>query len=92
MNIAGVQSGMVGMALFDMWMDCLRASNKAHQTIGSPLLKAASDAFESYIATQEAGHTAQIAGLAAYVMTPKGGAQGISPQQLAPFLALNIMA
>ena len=58
--------------------------------IGSPLLKAASDAFESYLGTQEALHNAAIASLATYCLSPQGGAQLITPAQMAPLLALAV--
>jgi hypothetical protein len=98
MDIAGIQSGMVGMALFDAWdaifqkrIDSLLANRT--QGKGSPLLAAADQAFRSYISSVETQNGAQIQALSTYALTPSGnGASVITPQQMAPFLALNLMA
>ena len=93
MNLSGVQSGLVGMAIFDMYMDGMRKSHKKCRAQGSPLIAAVADAFEAYIHTQEVGHAAQIASVATYALNPGGGSvAAITPEQMAPFLALNIMA
>jgi hypothetical protein len=107
MDVAGIQSGLVGFALFDSWMDSMRKLNKCHRAIGSPLVAAAADAFESYLDATELQIGAQISALAPFALTPKsdlttyalnpGGASTalinpITPQQIAPFLALNVLA
>jgi hypothetical protein len=93
MDIAQVQSGQVGMAIFDMWEASVRKSHKSHKTLGSPLVAAAAEAFEQYIQTAEIGMAAQISGVAMYALSPCGhAASPITTQQMAPFLALNVMA
>jgi hypothetical protein len=108
MDIAGIQSGMVGMALFDMWYDSVRKAHGKSTGHGDPLVAAAAQAFESYIQTQEMGFAAQIATVgasiginsptgatsaAAYALNPGGhSVSPISQQDIAPFLALNVMA
>ena len=93
MEMAGVQSGMVGMALFDAWMASFKKLNKAHRVVGSPLVAAAAEAFEQYLDPQEIGHAAQISGLAMYALNPGGtSVSPISRQDIAPFLALNVLA
>lgn len=92
MNMAGIQSATVGMAFFDMWMAGVKKAHKANRTCGSPLVAAVADAFEAYLNTQEVGHAAQIAGAAVYALNPgRGSAKAVTSQQIAPFLALNIM-
>lgn len=94
MNVSGIQSGIVGIALFDMWEAAIsksNASNRAKQ--GDPLIAAADQAFRAYVQSAEMGFAAQIAGAATYALNP--GGQSVSPvtsQQIAPFLALNILA
>jgi hypothetical protein len=108
MNIAGIQSGLVGMAIFDMWYDAVKKTQGKSTAHGSPLVAAAAEAFESYIQTQELTFASQIASLGAnigintspnvgsslaYALNPGGNSVSpISQQDLAPFLALNIMA
>lgn len=92
MNAASIQSAQVGFALFDNWMATVKAAHKSQKCKGSPLVAAAAAAFEQYIQTAEVGMKAQIAGVAVYALNPKGtGAQGITVEQMAPFLALNVM-
>jgi hypothetical protein len=112
MDISSIQSGCVGMALFDMWFDSVQKAHGKKPVHGDPLVAAAAQAFESYIQTQEMGFAVQIASLGAnlginagtsttvnpasalaYALNPNG--QSVSPvsqQDLAPFLALNVMA
>lgn len=93
MDIAGIQSAMVGMALFDMWDSAVRKAGKSRRAEGSPLVAAAADAFEQYIGTVETQMGAQIQGLANYALQPGGNtAKLLSSSDIAPFLALNIMA
>jgi hypothetical protein len=108
MNIAGIQSGNVGMALFDMWFDSIQKAHGKRPVHGDPLVAAACQAFESYIQTQEMGFAAQIASvgasvgtnaaagasaIAGYALNPGGhSVSPISQQDIAPFLALNVMA
>jgi len=98
MNASGIQSAQMGFALFDIWQASLGKSKgghgKGHSKAqgGDPLVAAACEAFEQYIHTAEIGMAAQIAGVAMYALNPKGnGAQGITAEQMAPFMALNVM-
>ena len=96
MNASGIQSAQMGFALFDIWQASLGKSKGGHgkgKCKGDPLVAAACAAFEQYIHTAEIGMAAQIAGVAMYALNPKGdGAQGITAEQMAPFLALNLLA
>jgi hypothetical protein len=92
MTIDGVQSALVGFSMFDVWAASMNRVNHTHKHGQDPLVHAAFQAFEGYLQTQEAMHTAMIAG-AAYTLNAQGsGAQLITNQQLAPLLALNILA
>ena len=92
MDIAGIQSGLIGMALFDMWDGAVKKAQGAQKAKGSPLVAAAAQAFESYIQTTEAGFAAQISGAAAYALNPGGNSvHALTQQDMAPFLALNVM-
>ena len=93
----------IGFALFDMWMNGLKKSNKAKQAVGSPLLAAASAAFEQYVSTVEVQNAAMIDSVAQTALNPKSpviygvsangiNANPITSQEIAPFLALNVMA
>ena len=53
-------------------------------------VEAAFAAFEQYSKTVETQNQAMIEGLATYCLTPKGGV--ITAQQMAPLLALNVLA
>ena len=93
MNVSGIQSGLTGIALFDMWMAAVRKAQDGHKPEGAPLVAAAAEAFEAFVRGQEVVHSAQIAGAAAYALNPGGGsASPLTSQQLAPFLALNVLA
>jgi hypothetical protein len=93
MDVAGIQSGLIGFALFDMWSAAVQKSQKAHKAKGSPLVAAAAQAFEAYIQSTEIGIAAQISGAAAYALNPGGtSVHALTTQDIAPFLALNIMA
>lgn len=93
MDIAGIQSGMVGMALFDSWQAAVEKTRPGKKSHGSPLVAAAAAAFEQYIFTAETQMAAQIAGLSSYALNPTGtGARLLDSSDLAPFLALNILA
>ena len=97
MDVAGIQSGCVGMALFDLWdagvKKSLKAKKHAEHAQACPLVAAACDAFENYLQLEEIGQAAQIAGVATYALQPRGNCVSpVSSQQMAPFLALNIMA
>ena len=90
MNVASIDQALIGMALFDMWDAAIK---KTHKACGSPLVEAAADAFEAYILTTQIGMGAQIAGAAIYGLNPGGNsASGITAQDIAPFLALNVLA
>jgi hypothetical protein len=92
MDIAGIQNGVMGMALFDMWYGTVQKAHRAEKAKGSPLLAAASDAFEAYVQTAEVGFAAQIAGTAMYALNPGGNStHAVTAQDIAPFLALNVM-
>lgn len=92
MDMAGVQNAQVGFALFDNWMAGVQKTNKANKAKGSPLVAAAAQAFEDYIQTAEMGMAAQISGVAMYALNPTGAsASPVTAQQIAPFLALNVM-
>jgi hypothetical protein len=92
MDLAGIQSGLVGMALFDMWEAAVQKSRGTTQAAGSPLVAAAAAAFEQYIQNTEVGIAAQISGAAAYALNPGGtSVHALTTQDIAPFLALNVM-
>ena len=93
MDVAGIQSGLIGMALFDLWDAAVHKSHGAHRAKGSPLVAAAAQAFEAYIQSAEVGIAAQISGAAAYALNPGGNAvHALTMRDIAPFLALNVMA
>jgi hypothetical protein len=93
MDIAGIQNGLIGIALFDMWDAAVQKSQGAQKTKGSPLVAAAAQAFESYVQTQEIGFAAQISGAAVYALNPGGNSvHALTTQDIAPFLAMNVMA
>jgi hypothetical protein len=93
MDAAAIQNAQLGFALFDMWQSTVDKAGEARKTEGSPLVAAVAAAFEQYLKTAEIGMAAQIAGVAVYALNPHGtGAQGITAEQMAPFLALNVMA
>ena len=93
MDIAGIQKAMVGFALFDMWMATIQKTHKSGNATGSPMVAAACEAFESYLQGVETQNAQTIQGLAMYALNAQGnGAKGISAEQLAPFLALNVAA
>jgi hypothetical protein len=71
----------------------LPSQKQNHKADGSDLLAAVDAAFRSYIAGQDAQHQAMINSVAAYALTPNGkGAMPITKAELAPFLALSVMA
>jgi len=82
------------MAIFDAWQAAKSGTSKsAHKNDGTGLIAAAGQAFEGYINQMNAQHQSMIQGLATYALSPNGkGAVGISVKDIAPFLALNIMA
>lgn len=93
MDIAGIQSGLVGMALFDLWHNAVQNATQCRRAQGSPLVAAAAAAFEQYIATTEIQMAAQVATLSTYALQPGGNAAKLAaPADLAPFLALNLLA
>jgi hypothetical protein len=93
MDVGQIQSGLVGMALFDMWADAVAKSHNSKPAEGSPLVAAAAAAFEQYIGAVETQMGAQILGLTSYALNPGGnGATLLTGSDLAPFLALNVMA
>jgi hypothetical protein len=91
MTINGVQNSMAGSVLFDAWAAAVQNTHHHKKPCGDPLVHAAFAAFESYLQGQEAIHAGMIAG-AAYKLGIQGGAQLITNKQLAPLLALNILA
>ncbi len=92
MDLAGIQSGLVGMALFDMWEAAVEKTHGAGQAKGSPLVAAAAAAFEQYIQQTELGIAAQISGAAVYALNPDGNSvHALTQQDIAPFLAMNVM-
>ncbi len=92
MDMAGIQSGLIGMALFDMWAATVQKSHGTHKAQGSPLVAAAAAAFEQYLEQTEVNIAGQISGAAAYALNPGGNAvHALTTQDIAPFLALNVM-
>jgi hypothetical protein len=93
MDIAQVQSGNMGMALFDMYINSVRKAHHKEPLHGSPLIDAVDKAFRSYVKSVEIGNSAMIAGVAAYALNPGGNSVSpVSAQNMAPFLALNVIA
>jgi ABC-type xylose transport system substrate-binding protein len=91
MQVGGVLNAQVGLALFDDWLQAVQS--RQHPQVASPLIDAAFKAFDTYLEIVEAQHTAQIAGAAIYALNPQGmGAVPVTRQDIAPFLALNILA
>jgi hypothetical protein len=89
-NVAGIDNALIGMALFDMWDAAIKKTHKAN---GSPLVEAAVEMFEAYTLSAQMGMGMQIAGAAMYGLNAGGNsAVGITAQDIAPFLALNLMA
>ena len=61
MTMTAIQSGCVGMALFDLWDACIKKSLKAKRKChGDPLVAAAGEAFERYVQAQEIAFASQI--------------------------------
>ena len=93
MDIGAVQNAMVGMAIFDMFEAGLEKHVKDLQAKnGDPLIAAAGAAFEQYVSTVEAMNNGMIQGLSTYCLSPKGGNGVISQSQMAPLLALSVLA
>ena len=93
MDIGSVQNAMIGMAIFDMWsanFDKMLKTEKEHKGGGDPLVAAAFAAFEQYSKTVETQNQAMIQGLSTYCLSPKGGV--MTTEQMAPLLALNVLA
>jgi len=96
MNVAGIEKALIGFALFDMWEASIKKANQLESSAGasggSPLVAAAAQAFEAYIKSAEVNIGAQISGAAAYALNPGGNsASAITQQDIAPYLALNVM-
>jgi hypothetical protein len=95
MDVGQIQSGNVGMALFDSYMSSVDAAHGKKYQQGDPLIAAAFAAFEGYLNTVESQNSAMIAGLGAqlniYGMNPQNSGV-ITQQQMAPLLALNVLA
>ncbi len=92
MNIGSIENTMVAFTLFDAWAAGMEKINKARHPVASPLVDAAFQAFEGYLNTVEAQHASQIIGIS-YALNAKGtGTQLITRAQMAPLLALNILA
>jgi len=101
MQVNAILDPQIGFTLFDSYLNAVRAHRKGHHDhgtsggISSPLVNAAFQAFNNYAATMEAGFQAQIAGLSAQLTgyAPNPQATGaLTTKDIAPFLALNIMA
>ncbi len=94
MQVGNVQNTLIAFALFDMWTAGMNGViQKQQQQQADPLVAAAGAAFQNYINIMEGQHAAQISGVAAYALSPSGkAAVPVSTQQMAPFLALNVMA
>ena len=93
MNVSGIQNAMIGMAIFDLWDTGMSKTKRMQRAGQDPLIAAADKAFRAYVKGAEIGFAAQIAGVAMYALNP--GGQTVSPvtsQELAPFLALNVLA
>jgi hypothetical protein len=97
MSVGSIQSAMVSFALFDAWMSGMKKLDAANNVPASPLVNAAFQAFEGYLNTVQMQNTAMIAGVSAqlgiYGLNAQGnGALPITNNELAPLLALNVMA
>jgi hypothetical protein len=109
MDVQQIQSGLVGMALFDAWADSVAALHGHKRIHGDPLIAAAFAAFEGYVQQVETQNAAMIAGvssqlgidaassavtagqLTTYTLNPAGNGV-ITQAQMAPLLALNLIA
>ena len=83
------------MALFDAWAKGVDKMHGKHHQQGDPLVAAAFAAFEGYLKTVETQHQALIAGAAAQLNVYGMNTQNsgvISQDQMAPLLALNLIA
>ncbi len=67
MDIAQIQSGLVGMALFDAWSNSVAAAEGKTTQQGDPLIAAAFAAFEGYVNSVETQNAAMIAGVAGQI-------------------------
>lgn len=93
MNISGIQSGMIGMALFDTWEAAISKTHGTRKDGAVGLVAAAGKAFEAYAEMAEIGMAAMIAGAATYALNPGGNSVSpVTAQEIAPLLALNIKA
>jgi len=93
MNASGIQSAMIGMAIFDAWDAAMTKTGKAHRRGYDPLLAAADKAFRSYVQGAEIGFASEIAGVAMYALNANGkSVMPVTKQDMAPFLALNVLA
>lgn len=93
MTVGQAQSAQIGFYLFDMWMAGLKKVTDAQKPVGSPLVAAVCKEFEAYLDMQNAGNQALIKGLAGYCLNPGGqSVVGITAAQMAPMLALNVIA
>jgi hypothetical protein len=100
MPIDPTHNAQLGFAIFDTWLRAVEKSHHSHHGkcaagISSPLVDAAFQAFNAYAHSVEAMNNAQIAALSPQLQLyslNKSGTGAISSADLAPFLALNIMA
>jgi hypothetical protein len=102
-QVNSLLDSQIGLTLFDLWLDSVQKRRRCHRTghggggdgIESPLIDAAFQAFNAYVRTVETMNNAQIAALAPQVLGYTSNGQSATPittQDIAPFLALNIMA
>jgi hypothetical protein len=100
MSINAVSNGNPGMSPFHTMhtgkhhhTHAMQTQKQKHQADGSELLAAVDAAFRSYIKGCEAQNNALIDSVAGYALTPNGkGAMPVSKSDIAPFLALSVMA
>jgi hypothetical protein len=100
--IGHIMDNVLALALFDLLTAgthgaaCANSSvatTSMHPShIASQSVNAAFEAFENYVAIMDTQHQAMIDTTALYALQPKGVALPISTQQIAPFLALNVLA
>jgi hypothetical protein len=108
MQVADALNAQIAFTLFDAWMNAVhsRQHHQCKGNIASPLLDAAFKAFDAYAATKETEFAAMASSITSQMGAEVSPAQssplsysttynhaGIaSTKDLAPFLALNLMA
>lgn len=95
MSVGSIQNTLMAFSLFDAWAAGMDQLQKARlkEGVGSPLLAAVNDAFQAYVKNVETQNASMIMGAVTYALNSNG--QGIKPvttADIAPFLALNVLA